>query len=671
MSSRLLLCGEGVASGLVARLAALWGMPEDNTGENTAEKTASGPHILVFGEISEDNLHRALSPPCQGGMELKDDGLPPLPPLLSDLPENGLFLSLTSASAFSYNVAGRVCEALGRRLSLADRRRQDMETVLQEAVANALIHGNLGIQSLESLDARGFVRYSQLLSRRLLFDEYTSRRLHIRVTWDDDTIEITVADEGLGYDIQDESGEDASPERESPEDILKSDRPSGRGMAIIRSLTGHVEASDHGHRLAMRFSRTEAAPGSQEGAERLRDRLSVSPGMMDSRILVVDDDAVVIDLIVSYLTAAGFRNLDTASDGQEAMEKVMQSPPDLVVLDIVMPRMDGYEVARNLRRIPEFHDLPILVETGYDNAEDRKKAFDSGATDLVIKPIQKAELVARVMVHLENHHLIQGLRGYHDRVESELAFARQMQRDLLPSREFLERVCQRHDVGVAGYFEPSSELGGDFWGVVESRDEWLGVYVVDFTGHGVMSALNTFRLHALLSEIRDHAADPAAYLTALNQRLTPLLPTGQFATMVYGVVDAEKDLFTYAAAGAPSPLFGQVGGKEMEFTDASGVPLGIDAASQYRNRSIPLPPGGVVFLYSDALIESADASGAMMEDAALAELASRQLDAAEPAAFVKGVIDGFYGHAALPVTDDLTAVCLIRGSPPLPVGEGI
>jgi phosphoserine phosphatase RsbU/P len=155
-------------------------------------------------------------------------------------------------------------------------------------------------------------------------------------------------------------------------------------------------------------------------------------GIFDCLILVVDDTEFNRTLITAMLRQAGFLRIQHAVDGIDALKKIGDELPDLVILDIVMPGLDGFEVCRHLRADPRFSDLPVLVQTALSNTEDRNKAFQLGTTDLITKPIDRNELLARVRIHLENRVLIQDLQLYRARLESELGMAREMYNHLLP-----------------------------------------------------------------------------------------------------------------------------------------------------------------------------------------------------------------------------------------------
>jgi len=389
------------------------------------------------------------------------------------------------------------------------------------------------------------------------------------------------------------------------------------------------------------------------------NRLGLSQDeVLGCRLLVVDDVPVNCELIASYLELAGFSAIETAADGVEALEKVGNFRPDLLLLDLSMPRMDGYEVCRRLRADSTNSDLPILVETALDEPGQRAAAFKAGATDLVTKPINRDELIARVRIHLERRLMIGNLLRFHDRLEGELATARQMQAAMLPSHKRIRRIEEEYGLRIAAHFEPSDELGGDFWGMRRLSRRRLGVFLVDFTGHGVTAAMNTFRLQSLMGDRWDHAEDPAEFLTALNAALVPLLPSNQFATMFYAAIDVDEGDLTFAAAASTDPFLGRKGSCDLIRGDGQGLPLGISANATYENRRLAFAPGNLLFLYSDALLDPVESDEEFVAEEHLGRIVGQAFESADQRSPLDVVIDDYRSRNENGPTDDVTAVLL-------------
>jgi PAS domain S-box-containing protein len=251
------------------------------------------------------------------------------------------------------------------------------------------------------------------------------------------------------------------------------------------------------------------------------------------------------------------------------------------------------------------------------------------------------------------------VQTYRERLEEDLESARDAQKELLPDPEFLREIEERLHVSITSHFEPSSELGGDIWGIAPLSGSRFAIYIVDFSGHGVAAALNTFRLHALMQEGSGSMDDPASYLRYLNRRLSSLLPLGQYATMLYGVFDPALEMFTYAAAGAPRPMVLDLSSGAIAAGNGAGLPLGASPEARYENRTLTFPKNALLLLWSDALSDSPDAEGNRMGgDGVTRLLRQAVINGGPPTA--ASLLAPFLANVSRPLPDDLTAVCCWR-----------
>jgi len=389
----------------------------------------------------------------------------------------------------------------------------------------------------------------------------------------------------------------------------------------------------------------------------------VDPGEFEdvirqSRVLVVDDTAANRELIRGYLELSGFTNIDSAVDGVDALERIARQEPDIVILDLAMPRLNGFDVCKQLIQTDR-RNLPILVQTAFGGATERSRAFEAGATDFITKPIHRIELLARVRLHLENRALISRLRIYNDRVKSELSVARSMQENLLPTAETLAALRDRMGLDVAAVFETSSELGGDLWGVRALDATRIAIYAFDVCGHGVTAALTAFRLHALINSITAADDEPAAVLEKLSERLRRLLARGEYATMVFAVIDLAANQLRYASAAAPG-IFLHTPDQGVALLDTKGLPLGVADGQTYRQQSVDFPPGAALYLFSDALTETQDASGALWDVEDLRGILGGRRDDADAQVVLTLLLEKFRAERQAFLADDLTAICVRR-----------
>ena len=376
------------------------------------------------------------------------------------------------------------------------------------------------------------------------------------------------------------------------------------------------------------------------------------------RILIVDDDLPTRTLIGTVLRAAGFCALEFADGGGNALTMIKHSPPDLVLLDMIMPQMDGHDLCLAVRGTLQLTDLPILAMTGPDDAHEWARVLTAGATDLISKPIHLPELVARICIHLKNRALLGEFNRFREHTARELTLARDMQKGLLPTSAILDLTEERYGVAIASIVKPCDALGGDSWYTLQLSPSEFGLLVFDVAGHGTIAAINAFRLHTLLTQPRYISPSPGGTLSWLNDCLAGILLPGQFVTAFCAKINIVTETLTYAAAGSPNPIILKTDGTHLVL-DTAGVPLGIAGGLIYQDHSIPFSVGDKMMIASDALAEApmARGDGILGEEAAEIVLieAMRQLSPADAVAFVCDHLDRNCG-SNLP--DDLTVIAI-------------
>lgn len=325
--------------------------------------------------------------------------------------------------------------------------------------------------------------------------------------------------------------------------------------------------------------------------------------LYDNRILVVDDAAINRELIASYLKSAGYKNIQTAIDGVDALNKVSSFNPQLMILDLVMPNKDGAQVIKELRANPQTKQLPILVQTAVTNIEDRNEAWKNGATDVIMKPTHKLELLSRVKVQLENGFLIHELENYQQTADHEIAKALELQRSLLPTEKQIQYLENKYNLSIKSLYLPSRFLSGDMWGMYEIADNQVLVWISDFSGKGIGASLHALRIHTLLSEFKNKINNPADLLEALNSRLVNMVKIGNFCTFLVGVLDFGKKSFDYVAASSTHPFIYHPINGNYTLGDGSGLPLGISVDSNYELRSLSFDSKDSLIMYSDLMWE--------------------------------------------------------------------
>lgn len=339
--------------------------------------------------------------------------------------------------------------------------------------------------------------------------------------------------------------------------------------------------------------------------------------LQKSRIMIIDDTELNIAIIMTYLKNAGFYNFERASDGQEALNKLHEFQPDLIILDLMMPIMDGFEVIRRIRSMPEFQNLPIIIQTGMSQPEQQIQAWKNGANDVVVKPIHHLELVARVNNLLKTKFLMNELEEYYSTAADDISLAFDLQLSLLPSNKNFENIERENQFIIKNMFRPSRFLSGDLWGIKEIDDKNFAVWLCDFSGKGIRASMNTFRLHTLITEFNDDLCEPQKFLYRLNNSLKKFMSSGNFATFLYGVVNREENTFTYSSASSTAPIIYSHIDHSFITGDSAGMSLGVMKDVEYQAHTLPYASNHSLVLYSDLLWESPEVSGISFEENSL------------------------------------------------------
>ena len=391
---------------------------------------------------------------------------------------------------------------------------------------------------------------------------------------------------------------------------------------------------------------TDFSPDIQVDSKRLHDAL----------ILVVDDVKLNLKMITSNLQARGYSNILHAHNGIEALELSYKLRPDLVILDLMMPDMDGFEYCQVIRKDASFNNMPIIVQTALDEMEHKLNAFKLGASDYITKPVDGRELEARVLVHLTNKLLLEGLTNCNMQIMMEMEAAKAMQNRLMPS-EHQVQMCERiFDLDISSYFETSSMLGGDCWGMRPVSDTKLAIYMYDFSGHGISAAMNIFRMHTIMREFNHISGEPGNFLNTLNRHLHPLLERTEFATMFYGIIDIEANCLLYASAGVPAPLLCTKSEAPPIPLLGRGFPLGILPNATYETQYSAFLPGNLLVFFSDCLIETRNTKGEFISENHIINVLQTVMKNTTgfSASAITGLKRLLKAHSAAPLIDDMT-----------------
>ena len=364
-------------------------------------------------------------------------------------------------------------------------------------------------------------------------------------------------------------------------------------------------------------------------------------------ILLVDDNPTNLQVLFQTLEGAGCKLL-IAKNGNGALTIAGKARPDLILLDIMMPDIDGYEVCRQLKADPATAGIPVIFLSALGETEDKVKGLQLGAVDYITKPFQPDEVIARVNTHLTIHRLKHEVESQKDQLKHELEVVSEVQRKLLP-----KKLPEIDGFKLAVHYETSRYAGGDYYDIIKIPENRWGFLIADAEGHSAPAAVLMAMTCALFRAYPVSADDPAAVLDYLNQHLCKVADPS-FMTALYAVYDVGQQTMRVARAGQPLPMIYRSSEKRAFELNSPGVyPLGIEPYEiEIPVTEIKLMPGDRFLVYTDGLSERFNAAGETYgEERLLKPLATDNAAAPqEVIAAIMGDVEQFAGNH--PADDD-------------------
>jgi serine phosphatase RsbU (regulator of sigma subunit) len=395
--------------------------------------------------------------------------------------------------------------------------------------------------------------------------------------------------------------------------------------------------------------------------------------ILGAKILVVDDKEANVRLIEGMLRIAGYTAVSSTTNPNEVCELHETNRYSLILLDLQMPGMDGFQVMEGLKKIEADGYLPVLVITA--QPDHKLRALEAGAKDFVSKPFDLAELRARVhnilevrLLHLETKSYSRSLEETvreleasreiiriktleeRKKLEQELALAQETQESLLP-----RCLPQFENFRIHAFNNPTRYVGGDFYDFLQlNSGEWMGV-LADVSGKGMPAALlSSMVLGALSMEFRSNTR-PQDVLHRVNQLLCEKSLPGQFVTLFLFLLSPDGAGQFISAGHNIAYLFRSATGKIEELIPDSYF-LGMFDFASYQSRMLRLHKGDILVVYSDGLTDAENPQQEMFGEERLLEIIQREAPAGSHAVertFLKAIEDFTQGT---PQTDDITFV---------------
>jgi sigma-B regulation protein RsbU (phosphoserine phosphatase) len=346
-----------------------------------------------------------------------------------------------------------------------------------------------------------------------------------------------------------------------------------------------------------------------------------TPAGPPGRLLVVDDTEMNRDLLARRLRALG-HEVSVAENGRQALALLSDGGFDLVLLDIMMPEMDGYAVLERLRADPELSRVPVVMISAVDEIASVARCIELGAADYLPKPFNPVVLRARVTATLEKKRLEDRERLHARALEHELEIGRRIQRDFLP-----ETLPQPKGWEIASLFQPARQVSGDFYDAFPTAEGAIALVVADVCDKGVGAALymalfrSLLRSHAELHGSTAMAVPAARSVVALTNDYIARTHgrSNMFATVFFGLLDPTTGDLAWVNGGHEPPVLRRASG-EIERLLPTGPAVGMLPEAAFAARRSRLEPGDLLFAFTDGVTEERDASGAFFGEDRLARL---------------------------------------------------
>jgi serine phosphatase RsbU (regulator of sigma subunit) len=330
-------------------------------------------------------------------------------------------------------------------------------------------------------------------------------------------------------------------------------------------------------------------------------------------VLLVDDEPFNLDYLAQELEELDLEIL-TASDGQEALELIADSTPDMIFLDIMMPRLDGFGVLERLKAAPDWRDIPVVIISAASDMDNITRGIELGAEDFLPKPFNPVILQARLKAGLEKKRLRDIAQRYLQSLERELEIGREIQADFLPAE-----IPQPPGWQIEAIFQAAREVAGDFYDVFWITENQLAFILGDVTDKGVGAALymalirTLLRAGVLINDGQGYAAQErlCKAVQLVNHYICTIHDSKMYATLFFGTLDTSSGELNYVNAGHDPPYLMERG-KIIDQLNPTGPAAGILDEAQFTMESRTLAPGACLVLYSDGVPDALNIDGEML-----------------------------------------------------------
>ncbi len=378
-----------------------------------------------------------------------------------------------------------------------------------------------------------------------------------------------------------------------------------------------------------------------------------------STILAVDDTPENLDVVKGILGADYV--VKAATSGSMALKIAEKQTPDLILLDIMMPEMDGYEVCRRLKENEATKDVPVIFLTAMDQTTDEEHGFELGAADYITKPVNPQILEARVKTHLALKSAMDDLQDAYalikvqkDRMQEELNVAHDIQMSMLPQND--APFPDRQEFELRAMLIPAREVGGDFYDYFFVNDDEICLIVGDVSGKGVPAALFMAVSKTMLKTSAMDDPSPASILTRVNDELSADNPACMFVTVFLAVANIRTGNIRYSNAGHNPPYLLHKNGALTCLDQRHGPILGAMGGIAFKESAVEIRKDESIYVFTDGVTEAMDAGGQLYSEARLEKVLTQSGDAMATDLIQRSLDDVSAYASGAEQSDDITVL---------------
>jgi two-component system, HptB-dependent secretion and biofilm response regulator len=283
-------------------------------------------------------------------------------------------------------------------------------------------------------------------------------------------------------------------------------------------------------------------------------------------ILIVDDDEDARDMMHQFLENEGYRVLE-AGNGEQALQIFKNHPPALILMDAIMPIMDGFDACRKIRDIQGVEHVPIIMITAMEDDASIRRAFDAGAEEYITKPIQWIVIAQRIRLQISSHMAQANLAL----ANGKMAFEREIVEEVLTK---MRKSSPFDDFRLRYLLASVDKTAGDLILSARRPDGGQHILLGDVTGHGLPAAIIGPTVSDIFYSMTKKGFTSGVILAEINRKILEKLPTGLFLAITWVDLDApRKNLFLWIGGMNDLLIFRQ--GEIIQRFQSQHMPLGI------------------------------------------------------------------------------------------------